>query len=52
MNLQHVNVKIFVDGPLTVDLERFINVFHRWTAEQSLDELLIEEHPNSEEAAR
>ncbi len=42
MNLQHINVKVFVEGDLTIDLERFIEVFHRWTAEQSLDELLID----------
>ncbi len=42
MQLQHVNIKIFVEGPLEIDLERFIQVFHRWTAEQSLDELLID----------
>ena len=42
MNLQHVNVKIFVDGELSVDPERFIEVFHRWVADQSMDELLID----------
>lgn len=42
MELQHVNVKIFVDGDLTVDPEQFINVFHSWTAEQSRNELLID----------
>ena len=42
MNLQHVNVKIFVDGVLAVDPRRFIEVFHRWVAEQSMDELLID----------
>jgi hypothetical protein len=41
-NLQHVNVKIFVAGDLAVDLERFIEVFHRWTAEQLMAELLID----------
>jgi len=42
MELQHVNVKIFVDGDLTVDLDRFIEVFHRWVAEQSMDEMMID----------
>ena len=42
MILQHVNVKIHVDGELLVDPERFIGVFHRWIAEQSMDELLID----------
>ena len=42
MQLQHVNVKIFVDGDLKVDPARFIEVFHRWIREQALDELLID----------
>ena len=42
MNLQHVNIKIFVDGAMTVDPERFIEVFHRWIAERSMDEMLID----------
>ena len=42
MDLQHVNAKIYVDGDLTVDLERFIEAFHRWVAEQSMDEMLID----------
>ena len=42
MQLQHVNIKIFVDGDLQIDLQRIIEVFHRWTAEQSMDEMLID----------
>jgi hypothetical protein len=42
MNLQHVNVKIFVDGELSVPLDRFIEVFHRWVADQSMDEMMID----------
>ncbi|MBB76191.1 MAG: hypothetical protein CMJ75_16915 [Planctomycetaceae bacterium] len=42
MNLQHVNVKFFVDGEMPVDLEQVINAFHRWVANQSMDELLID----------
>ncbi len=42
MELQHVNVKMFLDGELTVDPERFIEIFHRWVAEQSMDELLVD----------
>ena len=42
MELQHINVKLFVDGTLPVGLDRFVEVFHRWTAAQSLDELLID----------
>lgn len=42
MELQHVNIKIFVDGDLQVDLQKIIEVFHRWTADQSMDEMLID----------
>lgn len=42
MELQHINVKIFIDGDPRVDLEQFIQAFHRWTAAQQFDELLID----------
>lgn len=42
MNLQHLNIKIFVDGELAVGWEKFIEVFHVWTAEQSLPEMMID----------
>ena len=42
MNLQHINVKFFIDGELNVDLEQIINVFHRWVADQSMEELLVD----------
>lgn len=42
MDLQHVNVKIFIHGGLQVDLQEIVNVFHRWTADQLMDELLID----------
>ena len=42
MNLQHVNVRIFVDGDLQIDLERVIEVFHEWVAAQSVDEMMID----------
>ncbi len=42
MNLQHINVKLFVDGQLEVELERFVEVFHGWVAAQSMGELLID----------
>jgi len=42
MELQHINVKIYVEGDLQVDPERYIEAFHRWVAEQSADELLID----------
>ncbi len=42
MELQHVNVKIFVEDDEVVDPERFIGAFHRWIRDQVLDELLID----------
>ena len=42
MDLQHVNVKIYVDGDLGVEPERFIGIFQRWIKEELLDELLID----------
>jgi hypothetical protein len=42
MNLQHVNVKVFVDEPLDVDLERFIVAFHQWIVDSSMAEMLID----------
>lgn len=42
MNLQHVNIKLFLDGELSIDLEPVIYLFHRWVAEQSMEELLID----------
>jgi hypothetical protein len=42
MMLQHVNVKLFVDGEINVDMQRFIEVFHRWVAQQSMNEMLID----------
>ena len=42
MELQHVNIKVFVDGDLGVAPERFIEVFHEWVREQTMDELLVD----------
>ena len=42
MNLQHVRVKFFIDGELNTDLQQVINLFHRWVAEQSMDEMMID----------
>lgn len=42
MDLQHVIVKIPVDGELAVEPGEFINIFHRWVASQSMPELLID----------
>ena len=42
MELQRVNIKIFVDGQLTVSLERLIEVFHRWIREKAVGALLLD----------
>lgn len=42
MELQHVNVKLFVEGELPVDAARAIDVFHRWIRESVLDDFLID----------
>jgi hypothetical protein len=42
MNLQHVNVKIFVCSETPVELEPFIDVFHRWVSAQSFSDMLID----------
>ncbi len=42
MNLQHVNIKIYVEGEPGIDAGRFIGVFHDWVREQEFDELLID----------
>jgi hypothetical protein len=42
MELQHINVKIFVDGELAIDPAKFIDVFHAWVRDHTLDELLID----------
>jgi hypothetical protein len=42
MNLQHVNVKIFVDGELSVELNRFIELFHEWITRDAIDEMLLD----------
>ena len=42
MELQHINVKMFVEGELSADLENFINVFHRLVADQAVDEMMID----------
>ena len=42
MDLQHVNVKFLVEGDLKVDPARFIEVFHQWIRDETLEELLID----------
>jgi len=42
MEIQHVNAKLFVDGPFNVDGARVIGIFHDWVREQVFDEVLID----------
>jgi hypothetical protein len=42
MDLQHVNVKLLVSDPQSVDLEPLIPVFHRWIQGQVCEELLLD----------
>lgn len=42
MELQHINVKFFVDGALGANPEQFIYVFHKWIREEAFDELLVD----------
>jgi hypothetical protein len=42
MELQHVNVKLFLQEPRDVDLEPLIPVFHSWIQDQADGELLLD----------
>ncbi len=42
MELQHVNVKLFLEKPKNVDLDAVIPVFHAWVQDQVCEELLID----------
>ena len=42
IELQHVNVKLLVSDPASVDLAAIVPVFHRWIQEQVFGELLID----------
>ena len=42
MDLQHVSVKFFVAGDLSVEQMRFIEIFHAWIRDHRLDELLLD----------
>jgi len=42
IELQHINVKLFVNDPDKVDLEEVIPVFHQWIQQQIFDELLLD----------
>jgi hypothetical protein len=42
MNLQHINVKIMIANPQEVELEPFINIFHRWIQNKIAEEMLVD----------
>jgi hypothetical protein len=42
MNVQHINVKFYLENPETVNLAEFGAVFNSWIQQQRLDELLID----------
>ena len=42
MELQHVNVKLYVENPERTDIEVLIPVFHAWIQAQVSEELLID----------
>src|SRR5271169_3244728 len=42
MELQHVNVRLFVQDPEEIDLEPVIPIFHDWIQRQHCDELLLD----------
>jgi len=42
MNVQHINVKFYLEHPETVNLANFGAVFNSWIQQQRLDELLID----------
>jgi hypothetical protein len=42
MNVQHVNVKFFLQNPETIELAGYAAVFNSWIQQQRLEELLID----------
>lgn len=42
MEIQHLNVKLLVADPASVDLERLVPIFHRWIQDQNRGELLLD----------
>ena len=42
MELQHFIAKIFVQGELTLNPARVVDVLHRWVAQQSMPEMLVD----------
>jgi hypothetical protein len=42
MNIQHINIKIFLENPEAINLADFDAVFNTWIQQQRLEELLID----------
>lgn len=42
MNIQHINIKFYVENPESVKLADFASVFNNWIQQQRLEELLID----------
>lgn len=42
MELQHINVKMFLEGELRVDGPQLIELFHAWVRDQVFEELLVD----------
>ena len=42
MNIQHLNIKFFLENPHTVNLADYAAVFNSWIQDQRLEELLID----------
>src|SRR5215216_236464 len=42
MNIQHVNIKFYLENPETVNLADYASIFNTWIQKQRLEELLID----------
>lgn len=42
MNIQHINVKFYIQNPESVDLESYNKIFNTWIQEHRAEELLID----------
>ncbi len=42
MNVQHINIKFFIENPESVDLEKFGPIFNGWIQKHVAEELLID----------
>ncbi|MCW5978422.1 MAG: hypothetical protein KIT09_10110 [Bryobacteraceae bacterium] len=40
--MQHINVKIFAQQPIMIDIGQAIPIFHRWIQDRATDELLVD----------